>query len=199
MIQYLYMYIASSSPSSSGGLRDKQRSLTNDSGASERMRMDHLKRERERVEKDRAKTQLADKSRIHERNKTDLQHREIELRRLHGEASRAQAEMEQYKAFVEQQDSKIADKKKAALEIGAQIQKLQLELAQLKNKSEKMSGELSRVISEKDYKQKMFESKQRAYEQAEERKKREANEIERVRGENIRLESELRLLEQKAK
>lgn len=189
------MYISSGS----GSIRDKQHQLTNDSGASERMRMDHIKKERERIEKERAKTQLTDQSRIHERNKVDLQHRETELRRLQGEAVRAQSEMEQYKEFASQNQSKIVEKRREVDDISREMEKLQLQLAQLRNRHDKVAGELSRTVVDSEYKKKMFENKQRAYEQAEERKKREANEIERIRGENIRLESSLRLLEQKAK
>jgi peptidoglycan hydrolase CwlO-like protein len=163
------------------------------------MRMDHIKKERERIEKERAKTQLTDQSRIHERNKVDLQHRETELRRLQGEAVRAQSEMEQYKEFASQNQSKIVEKRREVDDISREMEKLQLQLAQLRNRHDKVAGELSRTVVDSEYKKKMFENKQRAYEQAEERKKREANEIERIRGENIRLESSLRLLEQKAK
>lgn len=183
----------------SSDLKGKQHKLTNESGSSERFRMDHVKRERQRVEKERAKIQLIDKKRIHERNKIDIQHREIELRRLQGEAMRAQVDLDQYKHLFEEADAKAVKVRHDAAELGEKIQKLQLELAQLRNKSEKLSGDLAHVISDKEYKKKMYEGKEATYHEAEEKKKRQAFEIERVRGENIRLEGDIRILEQKIK
>lgn len=77
-------------------IRDKQRALTDESGASERMRLEHMKHEREHREKEIAKADLTQKKRIFDQNKIEMERLEFEIRRIQGEISQTEAQAEQF-------------------------------------------------------------------------------------------------------
>lgn len=183
----------------SGGLAGRRDHVSNEGAISERMRLDYIKKQRERQEKERARQELADKKRIWERNKIDIGHREIELRRLHSEQVRAESDLKSGTQEAQEFEQKINHQKTLIFSMGAEIQKLQLELQQLKNKQEKQSIDLVHIESQKAYKQKEKDKKEVVAKEYETKVKREAYEIDRIRNENIRLEQEIKLLEIKAR
>lgn len=68
-----------------GGLKSLKRAITDEGAVSERMRLQHIKEERDRVELERAKTALQQKKITLDHNKADISRRKIESRRLDSE------------------------------------------------------------------------------------------------------------------
>lgn len=190
---------SNSSSSSSSSIHGKQQSLTNDSGAAERMRIEHLKQERERQEKEKARIALGDKKRLLDQHHLDSKRREFELNRLKSEVVRNKAEVDTLKRQFNDGDGKFASKKLEAADLAKKVQKMQLELLQAKNQLDKINAEIAHEGNGHEYKRKLLENKEEALRQAEERVKREAFELQRVHGETIRLESEAKALDQKAR
>jgi chromosome segregation ATPase len=95
------------------GLGSIKSALRDEGAISERMRLQHIKEEREKHEAQQAKMSLLDKKRQLERNTHDLSRRQIELRRLTAEIARAELlfhEMERDIASYEEQMSVLQRK-----------------------------------------------------------------------------------------
>ncbi len=171
-----------------------------DEGAiSEQMRLKHIKEMREKEEKEKAKRELEEKKALFERNKIDINHREIEIRRLQAEATRAESLSKSSDNTETEWQEKLSKQKTQVFKTGEEIQKAQLALQQLKNKQDKETVAMNHLQAELDYKKKEKGKSKEKFEELETKRKREASEAERLRGLNIRLESEIRRLEQKVR
>jgi chromosome segregation ATPase len=93
-----------------------------DAGASERLRMEAALKERQRIEKERAKTQLADLTRKFEHNKTEISHKEVDARRLMAEATHAMHDLEGSDRELKTLEDREHSLRVKAVEIGVQIQ-----------------------------------------------------------------------------
>lgn len=121
-------------------IRDKQRALTNESGASEQMRMQHLKQEREHHEKELAKADLTQKKKIFDQNKLEMERLEFEVRRLQGEIARTEGDAEQSVRVLHISESKAAVAKQEITMAGEKIKKLETELQVSRRESIRETG-----------------------------------------------------------
>ncbi len=74
-----------------GGLGGIKRAVGDEGAISERMRLSHITKLKEEEEAKRAKSSLVEKRRLLDRNKTEISHRQTEIRRLDQELTRAEA------------------------------------------------------------------------------------------------------------
>ena len=180
-------------------IHDTQQKMSNDFGASEKMRVEALQRERQRITKERAKNTLAEKKRKFDLNKNEINQKEIDIRRLNSELARAEADVREIDRYSGEQNDKVIHQRTIVHDMSVKIEKLQVELAQLKNQSEKIGLALQHLESEKNYKDKTKEAKKNSFHQVQIAKTRQENEVARLRGENNRLDHEIQLLEREAR
>jgi chromosome segregation ATPase len=231
-----------------GSFGSHKQALGFDAGASERMRTEAALKERQRIEKERAKQQLKDVQQKLEHNKTEISHKEVEARRLIAEITHAMHELQELeraaKAMADKEHSvkihisstgteiqeaqkleiqkkkelelinheieqlkrqaaliqqKINEHEKQTYELGIVIQKLALQVKQLESQENKEQADIAHTRSEALYKAKDLDTKKRAIQTMDQKRMREIGEIERLKQENVHLESEIRQLEVKAK
>ncbi|MES2986192.1 MAG: hypothetical protein V4686_03665 [Patescibacteria group bacterium] len=120
-------------------------STTYDSAAAERMKMDHLKKERERREKERNRLTYDSKKREYERLVQDEERMKTESRRLEMELSKYSHEVEGVKLQEKRETSGIPALKKEELELVQKIQKTESELQMFKNRHQRVVQELTRM------------------------------------------------------
>lgn len=206
-------------------IKTKQDALTNEAGASERLRLEHaqkekariekeraqiekqraderlrlerLKQERAQVERERAKAQLREKKNKREIEKLDLHRREIELQRMRAEVTRTHSEMEQFRSSVKVNDGSGPESRNKVFDLEAKILKLQGEITQYKKQIDNINSDASRARVENEYKKKLLEKKQEVNREAEMRVKRYEVEMDRIKADIVRLDIEIRALEQK--
>ncbi len=194
------MFVPNSSTGrSSSNLRDKQNSLTNDSGSAEQLRMAHIKVLRDNAEKARAKSDLEQKKRLFELNKRDADERVSLVRRWEGELVRDIADAATYHQLDDKFKEKITQEKTQIHETGDTIQKLQSELQEEKTLGDRLSRELTRLQAEDQYRKKMVEGKDKLVVDVQQKKMREQKEIARLHAINQRLAVEIKSLELKAR
>ena len=121
-------------------IRDKERTLTNESGASEQMRMQHLKQEREHHEKELAKADLTQKKRIFDQNKLEMERLEFEVRRLQGEIVKTEADVEQSTRVLHISESQAVVAKQEITMAGEKIKKLEIQLQESRRESTRETG-----------------------------------------------------------
>lgn len=96
-----------------------------DAGASEKMRVDASIRERQRIEKERAKQLLQDVVRKHEHNKTEISNYESEARRLISEITHAMHELQDLERAIQGMEQKEHQSKIHVSDDGVKIQAAQ--------------------------------------------------------------------------
>jgi chromosome segregation ATPase len=165
--------------------------------ADERLRLERLKEERARIERERAKAQLSEKKNKREVEKLDLHRREIELQRMRAEVARTHTEMEQYRSSVKVNDGLGPESRNKVFDLEAKILKLQGEITQFKKQIDNLNSDASRARIDNEYKKKLFEKKQEVNREAEMRVKRYEVEMDRIKADIVRLDIEIRALEQK--
>lgn len=108
-------------------------------------------------------------------------------------------EIEQLKKQVALIQQKINEHEKQSYETSMIIQKLMVQVKQLESQENKEQADVAHVRSEALYKAKDLDTKKRSVQTMDQKRMREIGEIERLKQENVHLESEIRQLEIKAK
>lgn len=135
------------------------------------------------VSDDSTKIQDAQKQEIQKKKELELINREIE-------------HLESQIALMQQ---KVNEHKKQAYEIGIVIQKLALTIKQLESQENKDQADIAHSKSEALYKAKDLDMKKRGIQTMDQKRMHEIGEIQRLKMENVHLETEIRQLEIKAK
>lgn len=120
-------------------------SSTYDASAAERMKMEYLKKERERRDKERNKMLYDGKKREYDRLIDEEARMKIESRRLESELVRYTHEVEGIKTQEAREKSGLPAFKKEELELMQKIQKTESELLSYKNRHQKVQQEISRL------------------------------------------------------
>lgn len=120
----------------------------------------------------------------------------IEHRRVIDSQTHVQSHLEGQIIQLQQQ---LAIVKKTIADANSEIQKLTLKAKQLESASNKENLGAQHSRSLREYKQKELENKRKAEKLLEDKKQHEAQEVERIKAENTRLEVDIKLLEIKAK
>jgi chromosome segregation ATPase len=227
-----------------GSVGDHKQALGFDAGASERLRMEAALKERKRLEKERAKNQLADIQRKYEHNKTEISHKEIEARRLAAEASHGTHDIEGAEREIKNLEDREHSSKVKAVELGVQIQnnlkeevlkkkdneqigknlehvekqitllqqqateykrqmsdltlllqKYALDIKKIEAEASKIQSDAERAKSERLYKIKDLDNKKREIQALEQKRINQIGEVERMKEENMQLESQIKRLE----
>ncbi len=163
----------------------------------ESMKLEYVRQQRIRQEKEKLKNELTQKQRTFNHNKTEISAKELEIRRLQSEFTRSEIEVQQIDSLCNDLDSKIAVQKNKVHTAGDEIQKLQIQLAKLKSEQEKLGIQLQHWTSERQYKDKTKEQKHVAREEIVKKKTNFIQVVDQLRAENVRLDREIRMLESK--
>lgn len=129
------------------------------------------------------KIQDAQKDEIQKKKELELLNREIE-------------QLEKQISLLQQ---KVNEHKKHVYDISMEIQKLSVLIKQLESLENKEQSDVSHTRSEALYKSKELDTKKRAIQTMDLKRMREIGEIDRLKQENVHLESQIRQLEIKAK
>lgn len=163
----------------------------------ENMKLEYVRQQRIRQEKEKLKNELAQKQRTFNHNKTEISSKELEIRRLHSELTRADIEVAQIDSMCQDLESKIATQKNKVHTAGEEIQKLQIALAKLKSEQEKLGLQLQHWTSEKQYKEKTQQQKHVAKEDLTKKRVNFSQVVDQLKAENVRLDREIKMLESK--
>jgi chromosome segregation ATPase len=128
-----------------GSFGSHKQALGFDAGASEQMRAAAAMRERERVEKDRAKQQLKDVQSKLEHNKTEISHKEIEARRLIAEITHSMHELQEAERAVKLMGDKEHTSKIHITDTNAKIQDTQKQEILKKKELETLNHEAEQL------------------------------------------------------
>lgn len=150
---------------SGSGFGSHKQALGFDAGASERMRVEGLNRERHRIEKERAKQQLQDLQRKHEHNKTEISNKQTEARRLIAEITHVMHEVQDVERALRAIEQKEHASKMHVSEVGTQIQEAQKQTIQKKKEAEEINHEIDHLEKQISLlQQKVTDFRKRAYE-----------------------------------
>lgn len=148
------------------GFGSHKQALGFDAGASERMRAEAAIKERQRIERERAKQQLQDVQRKYEHNKTEISQKEMEARRLIAEITHSMREVQEAERQVKMMEDKEHSTKVHASDIGAQIQDVQKEELRKKKEIEEKKRELDHLENQINLlQQKVNEFKRQIYDE----------------------------------
>lgn len=230
--------------SSSDGFGQKKQGLGFDAAASERLRINAAMKEKRRIERDRAKMQLADMERKLEHNKTDVSHRLTEVRRLETESMHADTDIKsaeidlkmltdkehslkaktsdsgvevaklEKQIFDEKKKSdtaghqiphleaqiallqhQLGEIRKTVYEAGVFIQKVGLQIKQVEGQAHKSTIDALHSKTSHEYKEKDIENKKKAKAALDEKKHRELMEVDRLKADDVKLEHDIKALE----
>lgn len=120
-------------------------SSTYDTAAAERMKMDHLKKERERREKERNKMVYDSKKHDFDRLIQDQDRMKTEARRLEMELTKYTHDVEGVKLQEKREIAEIPQLKKEHLELVQKIQKTESDLLMFKSRLQKVTGDITRL------------------------------------------------------
>lgn len=149
-----------------GSFGGHKQALGFDAGASERMRAEAAIKERQRIERERAKQQLEDVQRKYEHNKTEISHKEMEARRLIAEITHAMRDVQEAERQVKMVEDKEHSTKVHATDIGAQIQDVQKDEVRKKKEIEEKKKELDHLENQINLlQQKVNECKRQIYDE----------------------------------
>ncbi len=163
----------------------------------ENMKLEYVRQQRIRQEKEKLKNELMQKQRTFNHNKTEISSKELEIRRLQSELARADIEVSQIDSMCQDLESKIEVQKNKVHTAGEEIQKLQIALAKLKSDQEKLGIQLQHWTSEKQYKEKTQQQKHVAKEEITKKRVNFAQAVDQLKAENVRLDREIKMLESK--
>jgi chromosome segregation ATPase len=124
-------------------------SSTYDTAAADRMKMDYLKKEKDRREKERNKMIYDGKKRDYDRLVQESERMKIESRRLELELSKYTNDVEGIKMHGARETASVPSLKKEELELAQKIQKMESDLLSFKNRHQHIVQEISQ-ISQKD-------------------------------------------------
>ncbi len=149
-----------------GSFGSHKQALGFDAGASERMRAEAAIKERQRVEKERAKQQLQDVERKFEHNKTEISHKETEARRLIAEITHEMHDVQNTERALKAVEEKEHASKVQVSDVGKQIQDAQKEEILKKKELEELNRDLTHlknqiallVQKEKDFEKRIYEN-----------------------------------------
>jgi chromosome segregation ATPase len=130
-------------------IRHGGNSSTYDTAASERMKMDYLKKERERREKERNKMIYDGKKRDYDRLVQESERMKTESHRLESELQKYTHDVEGIKMQGARETAGVPALKKEELELVQKIQKMESDLLSFKNRHQRIVQELLQ-ISQKD-------------------------------------------------
>lgn len=148
------------------GFGSHKQALGFDAGASERMRAEAAIKERQRIERERAKQQLQDVQRKYEHNKTEISQKEMEARRLIAEITHSMREVQEAERQVKMMEDKEHSTKVHASDIGAQIRDVQKEELRKKKEIEEKKRELDHLENQINLlQQKVNEFKRQIYDE----------------------------------
>lgn len=148
------------------GFGSHKQALGFDAGASERMRAEAAIKERQRIERERAKQQLQDVQRKYEHNKTEISQKEMEARRLIAEITHSMREVQEAERQVKMMEDKEHSTKVHASDIGSQIQDVQKEELRKKKEIEEKKRELDHLENQINLlQQKVNEFKRQIYDE----------------------------------
>lgn len=108
-------------------------------------------------------------------------------------------EIEQLKKQAALIQQKINEHEKHAYDLSMNIQKLALQVKQLESQENKDQADVAHTRSEALYKVKDLETKKRSIQTMDQKRMREIGEIDRLKAENMHLETEIKQLEIKAR
>jgi chromosome segregation ATPase len=120
----------------------------------------------------------------------------LEHRRQSDSQSHVAAHLEGQITQLQQQ---LAVVKKSIVDSNSEVQKLLLNVKQLEGESNKSNLGAQHAKSEREYKVKELENKKKSEKILEDKKHHEAGEVERLKGEDSKLELEIKMLEIKVK
>lgn len=148
------------------GFGSHKQALGFDAGASEKMRAEAAIKERQRIERERAKQQLQDVQRKYEHNKTEISQKEMEARRLIAEITHSIREVQEAERQVKMMEDKEHSTKVHASDIGAQIQDVQKEELRKKKEIEEKKRDLDHLENQINLlQQKVNEFKRQIYDE----------------------------------
>lgn len=120
-------------------------SSTYDTAASERMKMDYLRKERERREKERNKMMYDAKKRDYDRVVQESERMKIESKRLEAELAKYTHDAEGSKMQEARERGGLPALKKEELELVQKIQKTEAELLMYKNKHQRVVQDITHI------------------------------------------------------
>lgn len=177
-----------------GSFAQHKQALGNDAATSEQMRLKQAMEQKKREEKMRAKQDIQSKGVKLRILKNELSTRDIERRRLEAEIHKISGE----RAHVDQYDQKIRELKHKQITQTTEISEMQRKIDKIKIELKDIDLEISKASSEKAYSEKTANNKSRELTTLEERKKHEDLEFSRLKGDELRLENEIKELERVA-
>ncbi len=183
-------------PLPGGGLSGSRRTLVANEGAlSERMRDDHNIKEKNRVEKERAKEKFELEDRKLRHNKLELSSRESDLRRFTNELTRADLAATEAKRVSEDSHHQIAAAKEEVDSLRKHIEETKALLARLTNDMHHAETEYLRLSSVKSQKELEAKRREAAVEKLKENKFHVQNEIQRLHSDIARGSQDMTKLE----
>jgi hypothetical protein len=120
-------------------------SSTYDTAAAERMKMEHLKKERERREKERNKLVYDSKKHDYDRMIQDEERMKTESRRLEMELAKYTHDIEGVKLQEKREVAGVPELKKEQLELVQKIQKVESELLMFKNRHQHVVQQITQL------------------------------------------------------
>lgn len=155
MIQYFYMFGITPQPQKTTNgrvttnphedVRHGASSTTFDASAAERMKMEYLKKERERREKERNKMMYDGKKKDYDRLVGEAERMKVESRRLEMELHKYTHDVEGVKMQEARENAGIPTLKKEELELAQKIQKAESDLLSFKNRHQHVVQELTQI------------------------------------------------------
>ena len=115
------------------------------------------------------------------------------------ESDKKTYELRQHEIELQRLQQKIIEVKRDISEYGSRILSMGLQIKQLEAYSHKSAVDTERVKSEKMYKQKDIDNKTRSLDILKSKHDREVSEVSRLKTEDLRLETEIKILEQKVR
>lgn len=116
-----------------------------DTGGTERIKMEYLKKEKERRDKERAKLEYDSKKREYESLLASQERFQSEERRLHQELTRYESELHHAEAEEKRMLQDLPAHQKEVVELERKIHQLEADLQGYKNKHQKMVQDIAKV------------------------------------------------------
>jgi len=130
------------------GLYGLKTAVRDEGAVSERMRLDHIKAQRDRIESERAKTSLEEKKRVLERNKREISQRQTEARRIGSELTRMEATIKALENDIKNHDSTVSSLKAKHADILFEIDKLREKMDVDRGRTSKQAMTIQHYLSE---------------------------------------------------
>ncbi len=126
-------------------IRHGSSSSTYDTAAAERMKMEYLRKERERREKERNKLLYEERKREYDRLVDEEARMRTESRRLEAEVVKYTYDVEGAKRQDTKEKNELTVAKKQEAELTQKIQKIEAELLSYKNQRQKIQQDIARI------------------------------------------------------